>query len=65
MIFVLDGKTLGSDSSAPYDAVGTRRGLAVSLDTRRLRNGTHRMVATVVLEDGGRISYTVDFLVAN
>ena len=27
----------------PYDASGTRRGLAVAFDTRRLRNGSHRL----------------------
>ena len=65
VVFVLDGRTIGSDSAVPYDAFGTRRGLAVPLDTRRLRNGNHRLVAIVQLLGGGRITYSADFQVAN
>ncbi len=63
--FVLDGSSVSADTAAPYDAFGARRGLAVALDTRRLRNGNHRMVAIVELAGGGRVSYTADFAVAN
>jgi hypothetical protein len=63
--FILDGRSVASDSSAPYDAFGVRRGGPVALDTRRLRNGNHRIVAIVELAGGGRISYTADFRVAN
>ena len=65
VVFVLDGRTIGSDAAAPYDAFGTRRGLAVPFDTRRLRNGNHRLVAIVQLVGGGRIVYSADFSVAN
>ena len=65
LVFVLDGRTIGSDTAAPYDAFGTRRGLAVPFDTRRLRNGNHRLVAIVQLVGGGRIVYSADFRVAN
>jgi hypothetical protein len=63
--FILDGRAVSSDTSAPYDAFGVRRGVPVALDTRRLRNGNHRIVAIVELAGGGRISYTSDFRVAN
>ena len=65
VVFVLDGRTIASDTAAPYDAFGTRRGLAVPFDTRRLRNGNHRLVAIVQLVGGGRIVYSADFRVAN
>ena len=32
-------------------------------DTRRLRNGNHRMVAIVQLVGGGRVDYSADFRV--
>jgi hypothetical protein len=63
--FILDGRAISTDTTAPYDAFGTRRGLAVALDTRRLRNGNHRMVAIVELAGGGRITYTADFRITN
>ena len=63
--FVLDGSKMGSDATVPYDASGTRRDLAIAFDTRRLRNGSHRLVAIVRLAGGGQVVYTADFTVAN
>jgi len=65
VVFQLDGRTIATDSSAPYDAFGARRGVAAPFDTRRLRNGNHRLVAIVQLAGGGRIVYTANFTVAN
>jgi hypothetical protein len=67
VVFVLDGKTIRSDSSAPYDAEGTtRNGSPIALDTRFMRNGTHRLTAIVQLKgEGIRIVYTAVFQVAN
>ncbi|HEY5422455.1 MAG TPA: Ig-like domain-containing protein, partial [Ilumatobacteraceae bacterium] len=65
VVFQLDGRTIATDSSAPYDAFGARRGVAAPFDTRRLRNGNHRLVAIVQLAGGGRIVYTADFRVTN
>jgi len=62
--FQLDGKTLGSDSSVPYDAVATKRGVS-ALDTRQLRNGNHRMLVIVQLLGGGNLTYTANFRVSN
>ena len=65
VVFQLDGRNIATDSSAPYDAFGTRRGVAAPFDTRRLRNGNHRIVAVVQLAGGGRIVYSATFRVAN
>ncbi|MEY2415022.1 MAG: hypothetical protein QOH53_356, partial [Ilumatobacteraceae bacterium] len=62
--FMLDGKTVGFDSSVPYDAVTTGHGLS-ALDTRRLRNGNHQMLVIVQLQGGGEITYTANFRVSN
>jgi hypothetical protein len=64
VVFVLDGKTLGTDSSVPYDAVTMGRNVS-ALDTRRLRNGDHRMLVNVQLGGGGEITYTASFQVSN
>jgi hypothetical protein len=37
----------------------------VALDTRWLRNGTHRLVAIVQLAGGARVQYTADFRITN
>ena len=65
VVFQLDGKTLGTDSSAPYDAVRGGRRVTPGLDTRRLRNGTHRLRVIVELRGGGRIVYLANFRVNN
>ncbi len=66
VIFLVDGKALGTETSAPYDARGTRRdGSANALDTRRLRNGTHQFTAITILNGGARITYRAEFRVAN
>ena len=66
MAFLLDGRIVGIDASAPYDAVGTgRNGLANALDTRRLRNGPHRLTAIAILDGGFTIVYSADFTIAN
>ena len=62
--FVLDGKTLGTDSTVPYDAVTTGHSLS-ALDTRRLHDGNHQMLVIVQLSDGGEITYTANFQVSN
>ncbi|HEX3087637.1 MAG TPA: cadherin-like domain-containing protein, partial [Ilumatobacteraceae bacterium] len=63
--FSLDGRSVSFDTAVPYDAFGARRGIPVALDTRRLRNGNHQMVATVELAGGGRVTYMSDFRVTN
>jgi hypothetical protein len=66
VVFLLDGKPIGLDESAPYDARGTRRdGTAIALDTRGLPNGVHRLTAIVVLDGFATITYRSDFHVAN
>ena len=64
-IKTLDGDTVGTDSSSPYDAIDVRRRVAPGLDTTRLANGSHRMVATVQLSGGGQVVYTANFTVSN
>ena len=61
VVFTLDGWPIMADATAPYDAFNTSRGL----DTRWLRNGTHRIVAIVQLAGGARVLYTADFRVTN
>ena len=64
--FFLDGKKEGTDSSAPYDAFGTgNHGTPNAFDTRRLRNGNHRITAIVELDGGGTVVYEAVFRVAN
>jgi hypothetical protein len=63
--FELDGRTIGTDSLSPYDAIETRRRVAPGLDTTRLRNGNHRMVVTVQLQGGGKVVYVANFRVSN
>jgi hypothetical protein len=66
VVFRLDGRTLATDSWVPYDAAGTGRGgYANAIDTTRLRNGFHRLTATVKLAGGAQFTYDVQFRVAN
>ena len=66
MIFLLDGRTTRLDASAPYDLRGTRRdGTASALDTRKLRNGMHRLTAIALVGGRARIVYQADFRVSN
>ncbi|MEO6572084.1 MAG: Ig-like domain-containing protein, partial [Ilumatobacteraceae bacterium] len=66
VVFLVDGKIVGDDSSAPYDARGTRRdGTANALDTRKMRNGMHHVTAIAILDGGARIIYQADVRVAN
>ena len=65
VVFRIDGKVVNADSAVPYDAIGSlRNGKAVPLDTGRLRKGTHRASATVVLRGGSTIVYADKFTVA-
>ncbi len=66
VVFLLDGRIVGIDGSAPYDLNGTRRGgTAPPLDTRRLRAGSHRITAIALLNGLATVVYTADFRVAN
>jgi hypothetical protein len=63
--FRLDGRRVGTETTEPYDMLGSRRGGAIALTTRFLRNGEHRVTATIRLAGGGVITYEARFTVAN
>jgi hypothetical protein len=63
--FRLDGRRVGSETTEPYDLLGARRGGAVALNTRFLRDGEHRVTAEVRLAGGGVITYSATFAVDN
>jgi hypothetical protein len=63
--FGLDGRRVGTETTEPYDLLGSRRGGALALNTKFLRNGEHRVTATVRLAGGGAIVYEARFTVAN
>ncbi len=66
VVFRLDGRVVTNDVSVPHDLMGsTRNGSAVALDTRRLRNGFHRVSAVVQLAGGATFTYDVQFRVSN
>jgi hypothetical protein len=62
VVFQLDGRLVGLQPIAPYDAFGTRvDGRALPLDVRLLSAGTHRIRATVVLLGGESVVYEATF----
>jgi hypothetical protein len=64
--FRLDGTLIGSDSSVPYDAKGTRSdGTSNALNTKNLTNGTHTLTVTVSMLGGTSFVYTATFRVLN
>jgi len=63
--FRLDGRRVGSETTEPYDLLGSRRGGAVALRTTFLRDGEHRVSAEVRLVGGGVVTYTATFVVDN
>jgi hypothetical protein len=66
MTFRLDGRRVGTETTEPYDLMGGRRkGPAVALNTRFLRDGEHRVTAEVRLAGGGVVTYTAVFRVDN
>jgi Bacterial Ig domain/Domain of unknown function (DUF4114) len=67
VVFTLDGKTVRTETDVDYDLAGTTTfGKANALDTRKLSNGSHTVVATVHLDgDGVRVVYQATFTVAN
>ena len=66
VVFRLDGRVMTTDTSAPYDLLGSGRGgLAIGLDTRRVRDGSHRVSAVVQLAGGSTVTYDVQFRVSN
>ena len=63
VVFRLDGRIVGIQPVAPYDALGSVLGIARPLDTAELGRGNHTMSATVVLLGGGTIRYDAGFRV--
>jgi hypothetical protein len=64
VVFRVDGRVTNVDSRVPYDAIGSaRNGTALPLDTGRMRAGTHRASATVVLDGGSSIAFPATFRV--
>ena len=62
--FRLDGRRVGTETTEPYDLLGSRRnGTAVALQTRYLRTGEHRITAEVKLAGGGVVTYSAVFVV--
>ena len=63
--FRLDGRRVGTETTEPYDLEGARRGGAIALNTRFLRDGEHRVTAQITLAGGGVVTYTAVFQVDN
>lgn len=63
--FFVDGERKRADVSVPYDLVGGTSKLATLLDTTKLANGSHAMVATITLRNGTVRQLTAGFTVAN
>jgi hypothetical protein len=65
--FAIDGKAVRTETDVDYDLAGTASGgKATAYDTRKLRDGTHTVVATVDLDgDGVRLTYKATFTVDN
>ena len=62
--FQLDGKTLGTDPTVPYDAVPTRHGVS-ALDTRSAPRRQSSNAGDRSIVGGGEITYIANFRVNN
>ena len=67
VVFYVDGKQVRKDDSVDYDLVGNAsKGTATAFDTTKLRDGTHEIVAKVLLDgDGVEVVYAATFTVDN
>jgi hypothetical protein len=63
--FRLDGRRVGTETTEPYDMLGARRGGAIALNTRFVRDGQHVVTAQVTLAGGGVFTYMAVFTVDN
>ena len=67
VVFLIDGKQVRRDAVADYDLVGSRSdGKALALDTRKLKNSKHELVAVVYLSgEDVAVVYRASFTVNN